>query len=125
MNSLLRTTLVFAFIVCLSGTYADNTLWAHGGGGQVGDEFDEYTDPANAKKIVKVIDRVCETLINKAKAKRLKKNKHVYYFCSKKCKAVFKKNPGKYACICPDCNCSHCIETDQICKCAEIEVYIE
>jgi YHS domain-containing protein len=100
-----------------------NTLWAHGGGG-VDDKSDEHTDPAN----VKIIDRVCEMQIDKDRAKTYKKDGHKYYFCSKKCKKIFKKNPEKYACICPPsddgCNCYHCTGTGELCDCAEITVYM-
>ncbi len=76
----------------------------------------------------KVIDRVCTKQIAKDGAKTCKKNGHRYYFCSKRCKKIFKKEPEKYACICPSssngCNCYHCTGTGELCDCAEITVYM-
>jgi YHS domain-containing protein len=65
--------------------------------------------------------------IDKDGAKTYKKDGHKYYFCSKYCKKAFKKNPEKYACICPPssdgCNCYHCTGAGELCDCAEITVY--
>ncbi len=79
-----------------------------------------------AEESVKVVDRVCKMQIDKDEAKTLKKDGHKYYFCSKNCKTAFKKNPEKYACICPSssdgCNCYHCTGNGELCDCAEIEI---
>ncbi len=84
---------------------------------------------ALASRVAMVTDRVCENLIEKNKAKKYKMNGHKYYFCSKKCKKTFKKNPEKYACICPalydECPCSHCASTGELCDCAERAVNME
>ncbi|ODS30344.1 MAG: hypothetical protein SCARUB_04545 [Candidatus Scalindua rubra] len=109
MKKILTLGLVFIFSLGLSITYTRNlTLASHGG---------------------KVIDRVCTMQIDKDGAKTYKKDGHKYYFCSKKCKKAFKKNPEKYACICPPssdgCNCYHCTGTGKLCDCAEITVYTE
>lgn len=82
-----------------------------------------------ASSVRMVVDRVCAMQIAKDKAKIYKKDGHKYYFCSRKCKKTFKKNPEKYACICPKssdgCNCFHCKGTGELCDCSEISVYTE
>jgi YHS domain-containing protein len=108
MKKVLTFGLIFIFSLGLSITYIKNlALASHGG---------------------KVIDRVCTMQIDKDGAKTYKKDGHKYYFCSKKCKKTFKKNPEKYACICPPssdgCNCYHCTGTGELCDCAEITVYM-
>ncbi len=100
---------VFVFLLGLSITYTKNLVYASHGR--------------------KVIDRVCTKQIDKDGAKTYKKDGHKYYFCSRKCKKTFKKNPDKYACICPSshdgCNCFHCKGTGELCDCSEISVYTE
>ncbi|MFV1976210.1 MAG: YHS domain-containing protein [Candidatus Scalindua sp.] len=82
-----------------------------------------------ASSVRMVMDRVCNMQIVKGTAKTYKKDGHKYYFCSRKCKKIFKKNPEKYACVCPvssdGCPCSHCKGTGELCDCAEISVYME
>jgi YHS domain-containing protein len=103
-----RVGLVFVFLLGLSITYTKNL--------------------ALASRIGMVIDRVCEMQIDKDGAKTYKKDGHKYYFCSKKCKKTFKKNPEEYACICSSsddgCPCYHCTGTGELCDCAEITVYM-
>ncbi len=107
MKKVLTFGLIFIFSLGLSITSIKNLALASRGG--------------------KVIDRVCTMQIDKDGAKTYKKDGHKYYFCSKKCKKTFKKNPEKYACICPPssdgCNCYHCTGAGELCDCAEITVY--
>ncbi|MHC4320786.1 MAG: YHS domain-containing protein [Planctomycetota bacterium] len=106
MKKILILGLVFVFSLGLSITYTKNLTHAGEGG--------------------KVIDRVCTMQIDKDGATTYKKDGHKYYFCSKNCKKIFKKDPEKYACICPKssdgCNCFHCTGSGEICDCAEITV---
>lgn len=108
MKKILVLGLIFIFSIGLSITYKNLAL---------------------ASRVGMVIDRVCAKLIDKDRAKKYKKNGHKYYFCSKKCKKTFKKNPEKYACICPalfdGCPCFHCTGTGELCDCAERIVYME
>ena len=94
---------VFVFLLGLSITYTKNLVYASHGR--------------------KVIDRVCTKQIDKDGAKTYKKEGHKYYFCSRKCKKTFKKNPDKYACICPHlfvgCDCGHFTGKGVPCDCAE------
>ncbi|MBS1257118.1 MAG: hypothetical protein MAG551_00153 [Candidatus Scalindua arabica] len=109
----MRRNLIFGFIFIfslgLSITYTKNLAFS--------------------SRVGMVTDRVCAKLIDKDRAKKYKKNGHKYYFCSKKCKKTLKKNPEKYACICPalfdGCPCFHCTGTGKLCDCAERTVYIE
>ena len=107
MKKVLTLGLIFIFLLGLSITYTKNLAFA--------------------SRIGMVIDRVCEMQIDKDGAKTYKKDGHKYYFCSKYCKKTFKKNPEKYACICPPssdgCNCYHCTGAGELCDCAEITVY--
>ncbi len=107
MKKVLTFGLIFIFSLGLSITYIKNLALASRGG--------------------KVVDRVCTMQIDKDGAKTYKKDGHKYYFCSKKCKKTFKKNPEEYACICPPssdgCNCYHCTGAGELCDCAEITVY--
>ncbi len=107
MKKVLTLGLIFIFSLGLTITYIKNLALASRGG--------------------KVIDRVCTMQIDKDGAKTYKKDGHKYYFCSKYCKKAFKKNPEKYACICPPssdgCNCYHCTGAGELCDCAEITVY--
>lgn len=84
---------------------------------------------ALASRVGLVVDRVCTNQIDMGGAKTYKMKGHKYYFCSKKCKKTFKKNPEKYLCICPEssdgCPCFHCTGTGELCDCAEITVYME
>ncbi len=109
MRKILTLGLVFVFSLGLSITYTKNLTLA--------------------SRVGMVLDRVCGKQIDKVWAKKYKKNGHKYYFCSKKCKKTFKKNPEKYACICPasfdGCNCYHCTGTGELCDCAERTVYME
>jgi YHS domain-containing protein len=104
-----RVGLIFIFSLGLSITYTKNL--------------------ALASRVRMVIDRVCEMQIDKDRATTYKKDGHKYYFCSKKCKKIFKKNPEKYACICSSssdgCKCYHCTGTGELCDCAEVAVYTE
>ncbi|MBC8553133.1 MAG: YHS domain-containing protein [Candidatus Brocadiales bacterium] len=76
-----------------------------------------------------VTDRVCTMQVAMDGAKTYKKDGYKYYFCSKKCKKIFKKNPERYACICPassdGCPCFHCKSTGELCDCSEISVYTD
>jgi YHS domain-containing protein len=109
MKKVLTLGLIFIFSLGLSITYIKNLAFA--------------------SRVGMVIDRVCAKQIDKDRAKTYKNDGHKYYFCSKKCKKTFKKNPEKYACICPassdGCNCYHCTGTGELCDCAEITVYME
>jgi YHS domain-containing protein len=109
MKKALTLGLVFAFLLGLSITYTKELVLA--------------------SSVRMVTDRVCAMQIVKDKAKTYKKDGHKYYFCSRKCKKIFKKNPEKYACICPassdGCPCFHCKGTGELCDCAEISVYTE
>lgn len=109
MKKILMVALVLIFLLGFSITYVKG--------------------PAYAEKVGKVIDRVCKMQIIKEEAKRLKKNGHTYFFCSKSCKKAFKKDPAKYACICPPvsdgCECGHCTGNGEICECAEMEMHVE
>ena len=108
MKKVLTLVLISIFSLGLSITYTKNL--------------------ALASRVGMVIDRVCKMQIDKDGAKTYKKDGHRYYFCSKKCKKTFKKNPEKYACICPassdGCPCFHCTGTGGLCDCAEITVYM-
>ncbi len=77
----------------------------------------------NAEEGGTVIDRVCNMKIDKASAKTLTKDGQTYYFCSDYCKTTFDKDPAKYACVCAKlhegCNCGHCEEKGNPCRCAE------
>ena len=90
--------LVFIFLLGLSITYTK--------------------DLALASRVGMVLDRVCTKQIDKDEAKTYKMKGHRYYFCSRKCKKVFKKSPEKYLCICPEssdgCPCFHCTGTDEL-----------
>ena len=109
MKKILTLGLVFIFSFCLSITYTKDLTFA--------------------SRVEMVIDRVCTKQIDKDGAKAYKKAGHKYYFCSKRCKKIFKKDPEKYACICPassdGCPCFHCTGTGELCDCAEITVYTE
>ncbi|GAX59092.1 P-type ATPase [Candidatus Scalindua japonica] len=109
MRKALILGLVFAFLLGLSVTYTNNL--------------------ALASSVRMVTDRVCTMQIAKDKAKTYKKDGYKYYFCSRKCKKIFKKNSEKYACICPKksdgCGCFHCKGTGELCDCSEISVYTE
>lgn len=108
MRKTLTLGLILIFSLGLSITYINNLAFA----GRVG----------------MIIDRVCKMQIDKDGAKTYKKDGHKYYFCSGNCKKAFKKDPEKYACICPPssdgCNCYHCTGTGELCDCAEITVYM-
>ncbi len=109
MKKVLTLGLVFIFSLGLSITYTKSL--------------------ALASRVGMVIDRVCTKQIDKDGAKTYKKDGHKYYFCSKKCKKIFKKDPEKYACRCSassdGCPCFHCTGTGELCDCAEITVYTE
>ncbi len=82
-----------------------------------------YSNLTHAEEKGKVIDRVCTMQIDKATAETLTKDGYTYYFCSNNCKTSFAKDPGKYACICPQlsggCDCGHCTGKGVPCECAE------
>lgn len=109
MKKLLTIGLVFALLLVLSIAYTKNL--------------------ALAKGVRMVTDRVCTKQVAKDRAKTYKKDGHKYYFCSKKCKKIFKKSPEKYACICPassdGCSCFHCNGAGELCDCSEMSVYME
>ncbi len=109
MKKALILGLIFAFLLILSSTYTRNLV--------------------RAGSVRMVTDRVCTMQIAKDGAKTYKKDGYKYYFCSKECKKIFKKNLEKYACICPasseGCPCFHCKGTGELCDCAEISVYTE
>ncbi len=77
MRKVLFLGFVFIFSLGLSVTHTNNL--------------------APASPVRMVTDRVCTMQIAKDKAKTYKKDGYKYYFCSKKCKKIFKKNPEKYA----------------------------
>ncbi len=103
MKKVLTFGLIFIFSLGLSITYIKNLALASRG--------------------EKVIDRVCTMQIDKASAETLTKDGYTYYFCSNNCKTSFVKDPGKYACICPQlfegCVCAHCAWKGEVCECAE------
>jgi YHS domain-containing protein len=109
MKKALTFGLVLTFLLGLSITYTKNQ--------------------ALASSVRMVTDRVCTMQIVKDGAKTYKKDGYKYYFGSKKCKKIFKKNPEKYVCICPatsdGCPCFHCEGDGELCDCAEISVYME
>jgi YHS domain-containing protein len=109
MKKTLIIGLVFAFLLGLSISSTNNQ--------------------ARASGVRTVTDRVCTMRITKDGATTYKKDGYKYYFCSRKCKKIFKKNPEKYACICPvsseGCPCFHCKGTGELCDCSEIAVYTE
>lgn len=132
MNSILNTLLVFIFVVGLSGTYANNLLWASSccsSGKDDGHSSHESGSPADqAKAGVKQEkpevekDPVCGMEVGNIKKAPSKEYKgKVYYFCSKKCVKSFKKNPAPYTCGCAammkDCDCGHCKGKEETCPC--------
>lgn len=75
----------------------------------------------------KVKDPVCSMEIDKEGAKSEKIEDKTFHFCSETCKVLFKKNPGKFTCLCfvgmeegdEPCGCTHCSGKGGRCDCAD------
>lgn len=132
MNCILRTVLVFTFVVALSGIYVGKVLWASsccGGGKDGGHSSHESGGQAvqtkaevKSEKAEAIKDPVCGMEVNDIKKAPSEKYKDkVYYFCSKKCVKTFKKNPAPYTCGCAtmmkECDCGHCKGKEETCPC--------
>ncbi len=104
MNSILRTLLVFTFVIGLSGTYVNKVLWACGGACGDGHSSHESSgQPIQTKAEVKsekaedVKDPVCGMEVSDTKKAPSEEYKgKAYYFCSEYCKKTFKKDPASY-----------------------------
>jgi YHS domain-containing protein len=125
MNCILRTVLVFTFVVALSGIYACKALWACGGGHgshESGGQAVQTKAEVKSEKAEAIKDPVCGMeVIDIKKAPSQKYKDKVYYFCSKKCVKTFKKNPAPYTCGCATmmkgCDCGHCKGKEETCPC--------
>ena len=131
MKCILRTVLVFTFVVCLSSVYVSKSLWASSccgskDGGHSSHESGENVVQTKAEvkgeKVEAVKDPVCGMEVDNIKKAPSEKYKDkVYYFCSKKCEKDFKKNPAPYTCGCAakmkDCDCGHCKGKEETCPC--------
>jgi len=91
MNCITRKTLILAFLVCLSGIYVNNNLWASGccGGGG--------SNTGSAENAEVVNDPVCGMEVSDLKKtlSAVHKGKD-YFFCSEHCKQTFKNAPASY-----------------------------
>ncbi|MCR4318888.1 MAG: YHS domain-containing protein [Candidatus Brocadiaceae bacterium] len=105
MNCILRTALVFTFVVGLSSTYVSKALWACGGACGSGDlsshESGGHSIQTKAEgkgeKAEAVKDPVCSMDVSDIKKAPSEEYKgKVYYFCSEHCKKTFKKDPASY-----------------------------
>ena len=132
MNCILRTVLMFTFVIGLSSLYSCKTIWASSCCGSSGDRghssHESGGQVVHAKAEVKsekaeaIKDPVCGMEVSDIKKALSEKYKDkVYYFCSKKCKKTFKKSPAPYACGCAtvmkDCDCGHCKGKEDTCPC--------
>lgn len=105
MNRILRTAVVFTFVVGLSSTYVSKTLWACGGacgGGEhssheSGGQTVQTKTEVKSEKAEAVKDPVCGTEVSDIKKASSEEYKgKVYYFCSEHCKKTFKKDPASH-----------------------------
>src|SRR3990172_7274865 len=131
MKCILRTVLVFTFVVCLSSAYVSKSLWASSccgskDGGHSSHESGENVVQTKAEvkseKAEAVKDPVCGMDVSDIKKAPSEKYKgKVYYFCSKKRVEIFKKGPAPYTCGCAammkDCDCGHCKGKEDTCPC--------
>lgn len=106
MNRILRTAVVFTFVVGLSSTYVSNALWACGGtcgsgehsGHESGGQAVQTKAEVKGEKAEAVKDPVCGMDVSDIKKASSEEYKgKVYYFCSENCKKTFKKDPSSYA----------------------------
>ena len=105
MNCILRTAVVFTFVVGLSSTYVSKTLWACGGACGVG-EHNSHESGGHAiqtkaeskgEKAEAVKDPVCGMEVSDIKKASSEEYKvKVYYFCSEHCKKTFKQDPASH-----------------------------
>ena len=91
MCSALRTILILAFLLCLSGIYVNNNLWASGccggGGGNTGavENAEVVNDPVCGMEVSDLKKSL--SAVHKGKD---------YFFCSGHCQQTFKNDPVSY-----------------------------
>ena len=107
MNRVLRSALVFVFVVGFSSTYINKVLWACDGTCKGGVEEDsshnnsghlvQANTEVKGEKAEAVKDPVCGMEVGNVKKAPSEEYKgKVYYFCSENCKKAFKKDPASY-----------------------------
>ncbi|HHT9130544.1 MAG TPA: YHS domain-containing protein [Candidatus Brocadiaceae bacterium] len=94
MNRILRTALVFTFVVGLSGIYVGKVLWASSCCGSDKDGGHSSHESGESETVKDPVCGMGVSDIKKAPSEEYKGK--VYYFCSENCKNTFKKSPKSF-----------------------------